>query len=252
MTSHRGPLSELDAHLAARCRSSEGRATMDRLRAAGCDLAGADTLDALVEVCKTTPDRGRAGEILAALVSLSMTDDLAGVVALVALGPALVRLARRLAAAGIDPRRAEGDVMAVAFEQLTVARTRMAHAGMPTCDLARTIVGKTWDRLRTELRADQRCALRRCRLDATDLPAAPTLAEATPGITGILTEAVATGAISAEAARIIHATRVERRSFRSLACELHKGEAALYKMRRRSERVLVERTRADRPGQGAG
>ena len=64
------------------------------------------------------------------------------------------------------------------------------------------------------------------------------------------------GAISAEAARIIHATRVQGRSFRSLATELHKGESALRKCRQRSERALAELHRVKRrpagPGDNAG
>ena len=63
-------------------------------------------------------------------------------------------------------------------------------------------------------------------------------------IVWILTEAVSAGAISTEAASLIHATRVGGRSFRSLACELHKGEPALRKIRQRSERALVDHHRS--------
>jgi len=246
MTNLRGPISDLGVHLAARCRSGEGQATLDHLSVAGLDLADADTLETLVELCRTTTDRDRAGRILAALVSLSAEDELAAVGALVALSPALVRLSRRLMATGVDFHQADTDVLAVAFEQIAVVRVRMSSTEVSVAHLARTIIGRTWDRLRTELRADQRCALRRCRLDVAGTPVAPPSPEPTPGITTVLTEAVSTGAISAEAARIIHATRVERRSFRSLACELHKGEAALYKIRQRSERALIECHRPDR------
>ena len=57
---------------------------------------------------------------------------------------------------------------------------------------------------------------------------------------GVLIEAVSGGVIGAEAARIIHATRVDGRSVRSVACDLGKREPAVRKVRIRAERTIVE------------
>ena len=56
----------------------------------------------------------------------------------------------------------------------------------------------------------------------------------------VLINAVAGGVIGAEAARIIHATRVSGHSMRSVACDLGKREPAVRKVRMRAERTLIE------------
>ncbi len=254
MTHHRGPIYNLGTHLAMRSQDGECDGTLARLREAGLDPGGATSLHELASSCMGTVNRERAEQILTALVSLAVDDELAAIGALVALTRALVRLSRRLIVAGIDFRQADIDVIDAAYEQIVAANRRMATRDRPDRHLARTIIGKSWDRLRWDLEAEQRCALRRCRLDANGEPVAHPEDDPGPSpITWILTEAVSEGAISSEAARIIHATRVEGRSFRSLACELHKGEAALRKCRQRSEQALVDRHQSNgRPPRTGG
>lgn len=253
MTHHTGPISNLNAHLVMRCRGGGSAATLARLEESGLDLGGAATLDELARSCSRTAGRERSEEVLAAMVSLAVADELAAVGALVALTPALVRISRRLIAAGVEYNQADIDVLEVAYEEILAMSHRMSDAEPPERHVARKVIGKSWDRLRWGLRREQRCALRRCRLDSVLEPVVPPEAGSGPRTNvWILTDGVSSGAISAEAARIIHATRVQGRSFRSLAAELHKGESALRKCRQRSERALAELHRGKRLPPGPG
>jgi len=242
MTHKCGPIANLRSHLEMRCERGEDAGTLRRLADGGLDLAGATTVDELAAACLVTKDPGRSEQIVAALVALAPEDEIAALGALVALTPALIRLSRRMIAAGIDVDQADTDVIGTAFERiLEISGSRRHH-------VARAVIGSSWDRLRWSLTSEQRCAIRRCPLDAGGDPMPDGIPVTyQPGITWILTDAVSNGAISAEAARIIHATRVEGRSFRSLSCELHKGEAALRKARQRSERALIDLHRSGSP-----
>lgn len=244
MTNHRGPIANLISHLSVRCRHDRCEGTLAKLQATGLDLGGAGSIAELAGSCQETSNRERAERVVSGLVLLARDDELAAVGALVALAPALVRLSRRLIVAGVEGDRAEIDVIDVAYEQVMAVSERM-RAGHAMRHVARTVVGTSWDRLRWALRAEQRCALRSSQLEAAgELVAPEERDDAASSARLMLTEAAAHGIISAEAARVICATRIEGRSFRSLACELHKGEAALRKCRQRSERALAERQRS--------
>jgi hypothetical protein len=147
---------------------------------------------------------------------------------------------------GVEAAEAQTDVITTAYERV------LALAGEPPRHTARAVVGGTWDRLRWSLEAEQRCALRRRSLREVGDPSDDDQREE-PGdskLTTLLFDAVADGVLSAEAARVVHATRVQRRPFSALACELHKGEAAVRKTRQRAERALVDAHR--RPGASGG
>jgi hypothetical protein len=131
--------------------------------------------------------------------------------------------------------QADVDVIAVAYQRI------VELSEDPPRHVARAVIGGTWDRIRSQLRAEQRCALRQCRLEESD---DQPMGNDGPGwsgrLEGVLIEAVAGGVIGAEAARVIHATRVGGRSVRSVACDLGKREPAVRKVRVRAERTLIE------------
>ena len=127
----------------------------------------------------------------------------------------------------------------------------LALAPNPPVHVARAIISSSWDRLRWSLRAEQRCALRHLPLSVVgDVPeSGAEQSSPVPGSAGaadlssVLTEAVSAGVISATAAEIVLATRAQGTSFRALACELHRGEAALRKTRQRAESALIAKGR---------
>jgi hypothetical protein len=246
MDDHFGPIWNLTRHLEHLCRDGKDAATLGRLSSGGLDLAGIGSVFELASSCHRTRNRARANSVLRALVGMADDDELAAMAVLVALRPALLILARRLVAIGVEPAESQTDVVTTAYERV------LALAKEPPRHTARAIVGGTWDRLRWSLEAEQRCALRRCPLREIGDPSDDGQREE-PGdsqLTTVLFNAVADGVLSAEAARVVHATRVQHRPFSSLACELHKGEAALRKTRQRAERALVDAQR--RPGADSG
>jgi hypothetical protein len=223
------------------------RLTMARLAAGGLELDGVDDLFLLVCRCHESKDRARSDAVLGALVRLAAHDELATIGVLVALRPALLVLSRRLTGVGMDPAVAQDDVVATAYERV------LAVAEQPTVHVARAVISSSWDRLRWSLRAEQRCALRHLPLseigDGVETGAERNVSELRSGsdLSSVLTEAVAAGVISATAAQIVVATRSHGKSFEALACELHKGEAALRKTRQRAEATLIAKGRG--PGQ---
>ena len=238
MINHRGPLTELIPTLAMHCRHGGSDQTMHRLRAGGLEVDGATTLSDLAAQCNRTHDRARAEDILRALVGLAGDDGLAALGALVALYPALLGIARRLIVTGVTLEQADADVIAVAYQRI------VELSEDPPRHVARAVIGGTWDRIRSQLRAEQRCAMRQRGLDESD---DRPMRNDDPGwsgrLEGVLIEAVAGGVIGAEAARIIHVTRVGGRSMRSVACDLGKREPAVRKVRMRAERTLIETLR---------
>jgi hypothetical protein len=246
MDDHFGPIWNLTRHLEHRCRDGKDAGTLTRLSSGDLDLLGIGSVFDLSCSCHQTKDRARADSVLRALMGLAEDDELAAMAVLVALRPALLIMARRLVTVGVEPAEAQTDVIATAYLRV------LALAGEPPRHMARAIVGGTWDRLRWALESEQRCALRRCPLrEIGDLSDDGQSEESGDSkLTTVLFDAVADGVLSAEAARVVHATRVQRRPFSTLACELHKGEAAVRKTRQRAERALVDAHR--RPGTDSG
>ena len=238
---HEGPIWRLTRSLEIRCRGGRSNETLAHLAAGGLDLAGADSLFVLACRCHESKDRAKADAVLGALVRLAGDDELAAMAVLVALRPALLVLSRRLIGVGIDPAVAQSDVVATAYERV------LALATAPQAHVARAIISSSWDRLRWSLRAEQRCALRDVPLsfvgDVAEVAQGNN--DSASGLAGgcdlrsVLTDAVAAGVISTTAAQIVFATRAQGTSFRTLACGLHKGEAALRKTRQRAESMLM-------------
>ena len=238
MTNHRGPLTDLIPTLAMHCRHGGSDQTMLRLRAGGLEVDGATSLSELAAQCNGTQDRARAEDILRSLVGLAGDDGLAALGALVALYPALLGIARRLIVTGVTLEQADTDVIAVAYQRI------VELSEDPPRHVARAVIGGTWDRIRSQLRAEQRCAMRQRGLDESDDRPLSNDATGWSGrLEGVLIEAVAGGVIGAEAARVIDATRVGGRSVRSVACDLGKREPAVRKVRMRAERTLIETLR---------
>jgi hypothetical protein len=241
MDTHEGPIWRLTHSLQIRCRGGGSSETMARLADGGLQLAAGDTVYALACRCHESKDREWSDTVLGALLRSAGDDELALMAVLVALRPALLVLSRRLVGVGLDPAVAQGDVVATAYERV------LALVPDPPVHVARAIISSSWDRLRWSLRAEQRCALRHLPLsvlgDVADTGPEQNASDLTAGgeLTSVLTEAVATGVITATAARIVVATRAQGTSFRALSCELHKGEAALRKTRQRAESNLIAR-----------
>jgi hypothetical protein len=239
MTHYVGPIRNLIMHLQTRCRGGGSDETMRRLAAGGLDPEDAATVFELASGCAGTGDRARAERVVAGLVSLAPEDDMAALGALVALFPALIRLSRRMTAAGIDPTQADVDVLEAAFDRVVSVGGELSR-GKHRRHVARSVIGGTWDRLRVSLEAEQRCALRHSPLEGVGDPVDPRdLFGDLPGLRWVLTEAVATGVIGTEAARIIEASRIRGRSLTSVAWELHKAETAVRRSRQRAERALI-------------
>jgi hypothetical protein len=144
----------------------------------------------------------------------------------------------------MGPFEAQATVVSTAYERMfDVFSERSAH-------VARAIVGGTWDRIRSSLKSEQRCALRQvCLEDAGDV-SDDASREPAEHLSPLLRDAVAARVVSSETACVIHATRVEGRSFDSVAHQLGKGVPATRKARLRGERALIDcghRSRQD-PG----
>ena len=123
MTHYRGPISNLITHVEVLSRGGGSNVTMVRLIEGGLDPGLATTVAELATICNRTDQRDRAEAIVASLVALAPADDLAGLGALAALSPALIRLSRRLITAGVRPEQADIDVIATAYERTSVVLT---------------------------------------------------------------------------------------------------------------------------------
>jgi hypothetical protein len=249
-----GPIANLTTELEIRCRAGRDQGTLEWLRVEGIDLTAGMALIDLAEACHSSTDRRRTEEILWLLVAQGVIDETTAIALLVALRPALLVLTRRLVAIGMGPFDAQTMVVSTAYERMfDVFYDRSTH-------VARAMVGGTWDRMRSALRAEQRCALRHVRLEdvgdvSEDDPGEPTgPTELTQRLSPLLRDAVAARVVSPETACVIHATRVEGRSFESIAHQLGKGAPAVRKARQRGERALIDcgHRRRQSLGQGPG
>jgi hypothetical protein len=234
MTKHFGPIANLTREVETRCRSSRDQQTLEWLRDEGIGLAvGASLLD-VAEACHSGTDRRRTEETLWLLVVQGVTDETAAIALLVALRPALLVLSRRLVTIGMGLFDAQTAILSSAYERMfDVFAERSTH-------VARAMVRGTWDRVRSSLRAEQRCALRHVRLQDLGDIADDATGEPSDRLSPLLQDAVAARVVSPETACVIHATRVEGRSFESVAHQLRKGVPALRKTRQRGERALVD------------
>jgi DNA-directed RNA polymerase specialized sigma24 family protein len=262
-----GPIKALTAHLAVRSQGKEGRMAMSRFSDAGIDIETA--LDPL-ELARSCHDSGRfdrSRTVVSGLVALSVTDELAGLAALVALRPGLFRIVRRLVVRGASREDAETDVVATAWEAMGSVARKGSHPRA-----AQQVISTTWERCRTAARrpssglsTSERSAAghsacgrsRGCRvpalLDGFDAEAI----DANPAdrVSTTLWEARRGGLVSARQATLIHDTRVLDISIAAAAAKQGRTAVAVRKERERVEaklRAVVDDPKGDREGAAAG
>ena len=222
-----------------------GRACLDRLARAGVDLAGVRTPLELALACRAP--RGRwARANLAVLVRLVPGDDVATLVVLVALVPALVRAAQRLAGVGVDIDEAEGVVVTVALSAL--AELEPAADG----DVASAVVARVWSRCRSQARREALLASRHRPLGAeADDPVDETATAAGGTLDAVLGQAVRRGVLGRHHAVLLIETRVLGRPLAEVAAARGTTPGALASLRGRAEDRLLAMVLAEEQREGS-
>lgn len=226
---HPAPIASLTAALAVRSASTEGRRAVARWAAAGLTVDGCRTPLDVATSCHDPAGRHRAELLVADLIDRAPTEELAGLTALVALRPALVRAARR-SATGPDSADVEAVLVAAAWSamgQLAVAP--------PTPDAPRRVVAAVW----TAGLAERR---RRSRRRVDPLPDGWDRSEpgSDPGelVSTLLDEARARAVVDDRQVVLVHGSRVLDRPLADLARERSVTVASVLRQRHRAERRL--------------
>ena len=140
----KSPLKVLTDELEARSASPAGKRAMDRIRNSGIEVGTTVTMAELVAWCHEPAPGGseRIEAVVNRLLTAARSDPDAAVCALVALRPALLRIARRVC--GGEPDEDElAEVVAIAWEEI---------CGPSGCVGANRVVSATWTRSRSVLR----------------------------------------------------------------------------------------------------
>jgi DNA-directed RNA polymerase specialized sigma24 family protein len=202
---------------------------MDRIRRAGIDVGAMTSMAEMVDQCHGVRPGGvgRAETLADALLVVAPNDPDAAVCALVALRPALLRIARRVC--GGDPDDDElAEVVAIAWEEIC------GPAGSVS---ASEVVRATWTRCRSVLR---RRAHRVAREELGDAGPDPTLHEPDAEDEGeaTLATAVANGIVSRHDAAVIALTRLGGMTLAELAAQRGVPASTLTSQRRRAETAI--------------
>jgi len=227
MTRTTNPLHLLTADLEARSASPAGRRALDRIRDAGVDVGATVSMAELVARCHDPAADGQTHAIVDGLLAAAPTDPDAAVCALVALRPALLRIARRVC--GGDPDDDElAEVVAIAWEEICGAAGSLG---------ATHVVRATWTRSRSVLRRRSGRVAREAQLDegseALDSgPPAHDEGEAT------LAASIAERIISKQDALLIALTRLGGVTMTELAQQRGVPVATLTSRRRRAEAAI--------------
>jgi DNA-directed RNA polymerase specialized sigma24 family protein len=241
MTNPAAPIDALTADLRSRSAGKDGRLAMERFARAGIDAGGAGSPIELAELCARLEDRDFSEKVVAGLAGLPPGDELAGLTVLVALRPALIRIAHRLVGLGVPAEEVQADVIAAAWEGVR------SSAGLPGASPAGKVVAATWNRCR----AGSRRAWQQ-RLTERALPATLTVAE--PGmdpaeqVSTLVYEARCHGVLSRAQAALVYDTRILGRPIEEVAASLGRSPNALRKQRERIEaalRAFVVRTEGE-------
>jgi DNA-directed RNA polymerase specialized sigma24 family protein len=186
----------------------------------------------LAQLCNRTDHRDVAEEIIGGLVAQTGQDEVACLTVLVALRPALIRMARRLARGGLSSSDAQSDVVVAAWQAVIAASESPASTSA-----ARRVVAATWSTCRTESRRALRSRLSEEVL-ADSLDPAERNADPADRVSTLLVDACRQGVVSRHQAVLIHDTRVLDRSIDDVAAASGTSPAALRKQRRRIEATL--------------
>lgn len=226
------PLRQLEAHLAARARSPEGRAAMTRLERAGVALGDSEDLVALARSCHAGGDAAHAAAVIRALSALVPEDELAGLCLLAAFAPALADMARWLVAHGQGREDAEATAIAALW----------AGACAPGPHEGRCLYRAAWNALR---RANRHEALHYAvgrHHDALEdaLDACNVVPEVADDPALLLADALRAGALRPDQAALLHALYVDDVPAWRVAVAQGRSVRALSLARRRAERALGE------------
>jgi DNA-directed RNA polymerase specialized sigma24 family protein len=227
MTRTTNPLQLLTAELEARSASPSGRRAMERIRA-DFDLGAVTSMAEMVDQCHDVGPRGsgRAATLADALLAAAANDPDAALCALVALRPALLRIARRVC--GGDPDEDElAEVVAIAWEEI---------CGPAGSVGASEVVRVTWTRSRSVLRRQADRASREEPQDTGgDLTEHDSYAEEAEAT---LATAIADGIVSRHDAAVIALTRLGGMTIAELAIQRGVGVSTLTSRRRRAEAAI--------------
>jgi DNA-directed RNA polymerase specialized sigma24 family protein len=228
MTRTSNPLHLLTAELEARSASPSGKRAMERFRRVGVPVGSATTMAELVAQCHADGAGSlvRAGEVVDGLLAAASSGPDAALCALVALRPALLRIARRTC--GGEPDDDEvAEVVAIAWEEI---------CGPAGSHGASVVVRAIWTRSRSALR---RAADRAAReTPVGDVLFAVDTGPAPDGNEAILATAVAQGVVLERDASLIALTRLGGMTIAELAAERGIPASTLTSRRRRAEAAI--------------
>lgn len=203
---------------------------MGRFAAAGVDTHGLDRPSELARWCHDRAHVVGAPRVVAQLVELAPDDEVAGLTALVALRPALYRLADRLGRRRGPSPDVEADVVAAAWAALGQVAARP-----PRTDVARAVVAAAWATLRTEHRR-----AREARATPVDEPPEVEDSRSDPALCVplVLWDARRHGVLTSRQASLLHDTRVLDVPVDEVARARGRSRQAIWKERRRAEALL--------------
>jgi DNA-directed RNA polymerase specialized sigma24 family protein len=239
MTTRTDALHHLTLDLDRRSSAPEGRRALRRFASHGIDVGTATTIGELVASCH---DRHRAqgrdpATLLDGLLGLARSDPDAALCALVALRPALYRIAGRVS----SPRPADDDAIAEVVA-IAWAVVRELERSDPVTHFE--VIGTTWTRARTTLRRHATHALHEEPISKRwDAPAAPS--EPTDTVEPLLERAIAMGTLTRQDAELIALTRAGDASLEELALRLGVVRGTLLRRRSRAEAALHAGLRSD-------
>ncbi|HWE68119.1 MAG TPA: hypothetical protein VG298_15870 [Acidimicrobiales bacterium] len=223
---------------------------MSRFSEAGIDIGTAlDPLE-LARSCHVPGRSVRSRAVVSELVALSVSDEMAGLVALVALRPGLFRIVRRLVVRGASREDTETDVVATAWEVKGSVAKKGAHPRA-----AQRVISITWERCRSAARRQssgpstwERSAAGHsawgqsgeCRVLAMPDGFDAEAVDANPAdlVSTTLWEARRAGVVSARQATLVHDTRVLDIAIAAVAAEQGRTAVAVRKERERVEGKL--------------
>ena len=227
-TTSTSQLSRIEQHLRARSRSPEARVTVERLGAAGADLAGVHDLESFLALSRSRGKRV-ARRNQRAVLRVAPVDRTAALCALALLRPGLHHMAAIVNRRLRDREEAESAVLAIAWA--VVRSPRSGRLVEP-----KAVIDTIW----TEVRSSQGLR-RRGEPEVVPLHDLDVLSDGDDGDEGtpnLLDEALARGVLTFRQAWIIHHTRIADRPLTEVAASTGQSYEAVRQERRRAEALL--------------
>jgi len=219
-------LARIDHDLRARSRSAEARVVLDRLGAAGADLAGVHDLESFLALSRSRGKRVARRNQRAAL-RVAPVDRTGALCALALLRPGLHHMAAIVNRRLRDREEAESAVLAIAWAVVRSPRSGRLTEPKPVIDAI-------W----TQVRSSQGLR-RRGEPELVPLHDVELLVEDDAGDSpNLLDEALARGVLTFRQAWIIHQTRIAERPLTEVAASVGQSYEAVRQERRRAEALL--------------